>query len=486
MKLNIKAICSTLGILLVINGLFMLLCIPFTLYYSNEIDFFAILTAGLTTITSGLFLWLPFYNKVYQGIKKRDGYLIVTLGWLVMSLSGTLPYMFSGAIPNFTDAFFETMSGYTTTGASTLDNIESITKDILFWRSLTQWIGGMGIIVLAVAVLPLLGIGGMQLFVAEAPGISTDKLQPRIKETAKRLWLIYVGLTFIITLLLYFGGMSFFDAINHSLTTVATGGFSTKQASIAHYNSSFIEMVIILGMFVAGVNYTLTYYALKLKFKKVWISDEFKFYVLLIVVFTTVIGFSVYNRTELGLERSFRDSLFMVVSVITTTGFVTADYTIWGPAVSVLFLLFMFFGGCAGSTSGSVKIVRHIILLKNSFLDLKRQLHPSAIIPVRLNGKAVDQSITYNVLAFIILYIMVFCISTFLFSLSGVDILTSAGAVATTLGNVGPGLGTVGPVFSFSHISVAGKWFLSFLMLIGRLELFTVLILFTSYFWRQQ
>lgn len=484
MRFNYRVILNVLGLLLTLNGAFMLTCVPFSLYYKQG-DLYPLLLSAVLTAGIGYATFLSTRRGRNKELKKKDGYLIVTMGWLTMSVFGTLPYILSGAIPEFTNAFFETISGYTTTGASILTDIESLDKGILFWRSLTQWIGGMGIIVLAVAILPILGIGGMQLFVAEAPGISPDKLQPRIKETAKRLWLIYLGLTGTELALLWIGGMSFFDAINHALTTMATGGFSTKNTSIAHFDSPFIQYVIVLFMFLAGTNFTMTYMGLHGRFKTVYRNEEFRFYIALILIMAIASTTGIAFVSGQGLEKSFRDGLFQVVSIITTTGYVTADYTSWTYPLTVMFFVLMFVGASAGSTAGGVKIVRHIVLIKNSILELKRQLHPSAIIPVRLNKRAVHRDITFNILAFIMIYITIFALGSVILASFGVDFTTAIGAVATSLGNIGPGLGDVGPVDNFSKIPTPGKWFLSFLMLVGRLELFTVIILFTPYFWRK-
>ena len=468
---------------MVLNGLFMLLGLPFSIYFNESV--FPLLFSGGITISLGLFFWLYFKKISTKNVlSKKDGYLVVGLGWVTMSLFGMLPFLTSGVITDVTNAFFETMSGFTTTGASILNDIEAVPHGILFWRSMTQWIGGMGIIVLTVALLPIIGVGGMQMFVAEAPGITPDKLKPRIKDTAKRLWLIYVSLTLSETLLLKLGGMSFFDAINHGLTTMATGGFSTKNASVAN-ETPFIQYVIIVFMFLAGVNFTLTYFGLKGKLKKVWENEEFRAYLTTLVLFSILTTLGIYFFTDTPLEKSFRDGTFQVISVITTTGFVTADYTSWAPILSVLFLFFMFIGGSAGSTSGGVKIVRHVILFKNSFLELKRMMHPSSIIPVRLNNKAVSQTVTFNVLAFIMIYISVFVFGSLAVALTGLDFVTTIGAVATSVGNIGPGFGMVGPVDNFAHLPWLTKWILSFLMLLGRLELFTILILFTPYFWKK-
>lgn len=483
MRFNFPLIVHILGMLLIINGMFMFTCIPFSIYYREEISDIAL--AGGFTILIGAVTWILTKRFRHTELKKKDGYLIVTLGWVSMSLFGTLPFLISGTIPGFTDAFFETISGFTTTGASILTNIEALPKGILFWRSLTQWIGGMGIIVLAVAILPILGIGGMQLFVAESPGITPDKMKPRIKETAKRLWYIYLGLTLMETFLLMVGGMTFYDAINHSLTTMATGGFSTKNASVAYYESPFLHYVIIVFMFLAGSNFTITYLGLKGKFARAWKNEEFRNYFFLILITTIIISFFVFSAEWEGFEKSFRDSLFQVVSIVTTTGFVTADYTAWAPFVTVVFFLLMFAGASAGSTAGGIKIVRHTLLFKNSFLEMKRQLHPSAVIPVRLNNQAVSREITYNVLAFIMIYLSVYSLGVFFLSFTGVSLDTALGAVATCLGNIGPGLGSVGPEDNFSGITGFGKWLLSFIMLLGRLELFTVLMLFNINYWKR-
>ena len=328
----------------------------------------------------------------------------------------------------------------------------------------------MGIIVLSLAVLPLLGIGGMQLFVAEVPGPSPDKLHPRIRGTAKRLWFIYTFFTLLETLLLVLGKMDLFDALNHSFTTMATGGFSTKQASIAYWDSPYIHYVITLFMFIAGTNFTLSYFALHLRFDKVFKNEEFRFYLGFVVLFTLVISISMWLTMGVNAEKAFRDSLFQVVSIMTTTGFVTSDYQSWIPILGILIFLLMFFGGSAGSTGGGVKIMRVVLLFKNSGLELKRLIHPNAVIPVRFNRQAVEPNIITNVLAFVSFYILTIVASMVVMSAMGYDLDTSAGAVAATLGNIGPGIGEVGPIENYSHIPEFGKWFLSFLMLIGALS----------------
>ena len=453
------------------------------------------LSAILTLLVGILAMFFTRGHK--KEVKRKEGYLIVTLGWLVMSLSGILPYYLSGAIPNMTDAFFETISGYTTTGASILNDIESLPRGIVFWRSLTHWIGGMGIIVLAIAILPLLGIGGMQLFSAEAPGPNADKLHPRITDTAKRLWLIYVGYTAAETVLLQLAGMSFFDAINHAMATLSTGGFSTKNASLAYWNDQpLIQYIVILFMFLAGSNFVLSYFAFKGKVQRVLRDEEFKYYSIFILLFVVIAAVVVYTRANvqpgemfpmvMGSEESaFRHALFQVVAVMTTTGFVTADFTAWTPFLTVFFFGLMFSGGSAGSTAGGIKIMRHILIIKNGLLEFKRTLHPNAIIPVRFNQKTVTEHIVYNIIAFFVLYMLLFLIGASVLGILGLDFVTAIGGAASSLGNVGPAFGSLNPLSNFSDLPLLGKWWCAFLMLAGRLELFTVLILFTPYFWKR-
>lgn len=461
--------------------------LPGTLFsiYFNHDDILAIIISSLITIISGLILWFFTRNADKQLLGKREGYLIVTLGWLVMSIFGSIPFLIHGSINSFTDAFFETVSGFTTTGATILQDIEKLPAGLLFWRSMTQWIGGMGIIVLSLAIMPLLGIGGMQLFSAEVPGITKDKFHPRVKETAKRLWGIYVILTAAETLLLVIGGLSLFDAVNHSLTTMATGGFSTKNASTAHFNSIFVQYVFILFMFLAGTNFSLHYFAMHKNFEVFKKNSEFKFYFSFILFATLIIMFIHRPHHTFNLEESFRQSLFHVVSLVTTTGYVSSDYENWAPFSRIVFFVLLFMGGCTGSTGGGIKFARHSLLIKNSWLEFKRLIHPRAIIPVRFNDKAVGLEIISNVQAFLMIYILTFVVGAMILSLSGLDFFTAIGASATCLGNVGPGLGIVGPVGNFSTLPDFDKWVLSFFMLVGRLELFTVLLLFSPAFWKK-
>lgn len=478
-----------MGLLLLFNGAFMELSAIVGLITDNR-RVIEIVLAGVVTLGAGAMMM--YVTRTHRKeIHKKDGYIIVTLGWIMMSVSGSLPYLFSEAIPSFTNAFFETMSGYTTTGASVVNDIEAMPNGILFWRSMTHWLGGMGIIVLAIAILPLLGIGGMQLFAAEAPGPSGDKLHPRITDTAKRLWLIYVVYTIAETILLKLAGMSFFDAINHSLSTLSTGGFSTKNASVAHWNDNpLIQYIIIVFMFLAGSNFVLSYFAFKGRVQKIIKDEEFKLYFIFITLFSIVAATMIFFQTDVPIgntfESSFRHATFQVLAVVTTTGFVTADFTGWTPFLTVMFFGLMFLGGSAGSTAGGVKVVRHLVMIKNGFLEFKRALHPNAIIPVRYNRKTVSKEIVFNILGFFILYMLLFIFGALALGLMGLDFETAVGGAASSLGNVGPAFGDLNPLQNFDSLPKAGKWWCAFLMLLGRLELFTVLILLTPFFWRNR
>jgi trk system potassium uptake protein TrkH len=484
-----------MGLLLLCNGAFMLVAALVSGLYKDGVTI-EITMAAIVTMLVGL-VAMFFTRDHKKEVKPKEGYIIVTFGWLVMSASGMLPYLFTGAIPDITNAFFETISGYTTTGASILNDIESLPKGLLFWRSLTHWIGGMGIIVLAIAILPLLGIGGMQLFAAEAPGPSADKLHPRITDTAKRLWLIYVGYTLAETLLLKLAGMGFFDAMNHAMATLSTGGFSTKNSSLAYWNDQpLIQYIVILFMFLAGSNFVLSYFAFKGKIQKVLKDEEFKFYTGFIISFSIVAALVIYFQAQPQVsaslpmvfgygESAIRHALFQVLAVVTTTGFVTADFTGWTPFLTIFFFGLMFLGGSAGSTAGGIKVMRHLLIIKNGLLEFKRTLHSNAIIPVRYNNKTVAESIVYNIIGFFVLYMLLFIIGALVLAFMGLDFESAIGGAATSLGNVGPGLGSLNPLSNFNDLPALGKWWCGFLMLLGRLELFTVLILFSPYFWRK-
>ena len=479
--INFRPIARVIGILLCIVGVLMWTGIPFSVWYGE--DWRPLILSGLTSMLIGGGLFLVKSPKGIP-IRKREGYLIVALSWLAMVLSGMLPYLYSGMIPSVPDALFETVSGMTTTGASVLTDIETQPRGLLYWRSLTQWIGGMGIIVLTVAIFPLLGIGGIELFAAEAPGPTSDKLHPRISETAKRLWFLYVGLTALLGVLLVIFGLSPYEAINHALTTMATGGFSTRNASAAAFGPA-VQYLLILFMFFAGVNYTVLYLSFKRRWSEVWQSDELKAYIGLILLLVFFCTIQVYYATGAkDLEQSFRDSLFQIVSLITTTGFVSADYTSWGTNMTLVFFVLLSIGACAGSTSGGIKLIRHLVFFKNSYLEFKRIIHPSAIVPLRINDAVVPGRIITHIFNFLLLYLLVFVFGSIILATMGLDFMTAIGAMATSLGNVGPGIGGVGPADNFAWLPAHVKLFLSFVMIVGRLEIFTVLVLFTPYFWR--
>jgi len=473
----------------------MLTALPFSWYYSatesfifhlfdGEHDFWPLVISALLAFFAGGILLMLAGRDVRKNIGKRDGYVIVSLAWVVISIFGALPFFLSGVISGYASAFFETISGFTTTGATILTDIEAVPKGLLFWRSMTHWIGGMGIIVLSLAILPFLGIGGMQLFIAEVPGPTPDKLHPRITQTAKRLWGIYVLLTVVETALLMTGGMNLFDGLCHAFGTMATGGFSTRNDSIAAF-SPFIQYIITIFMILAGTNFTLHYIALHGKVKDIWKNEEYRYYIFSILGSTAFIAAILFINHHEGFEKSFRDALFSVVSILTTTGFITVDYLMWPNVLWFIIFLLMFVGGSAGSTGGGIKVVRQLLLFKNSLLELKRLMHPQAILSVRMNNKTVSQDIIFNVLAFFLIYMIIFAAGTFVMSLVGLNFESAIGSTAATLGNIGPGLGMVGPVGNYAEIPAVGLWFLSFLMLLGRLELFTVLILLSPAFWKR-
>ncbi|MDX9929366.1 MAG: potassium transporter TrkG [Bacteroidales bacterium] len=480
--INYRTVLRIFGALLMLESAAMTLSLVVSVIYHEE-QSLPIFLAAMVTLAAGFTLHILF-RKNEIAVGRREGYIIVTGSWVLFSIFGTLPFLFSHSIPSVTDAFFETMSGFTTTGASVLSDIEALSHGILFWRSITQWMGGMGIVVLSLAVLSEIKIGNFQLFAAEVPGVTKDKLHPKVKETAKRLWAIYMIFTLAETLLLMLGGMSPFDAVCHSFTTMATGGYSTKNASIAAFDSPYIHLVITLFMFLAGINFALTYFLFMGKPGKLLRNDEFRFYSLVCIFFTVIVSLSLWIVNGNEPFRAFVDGAFQVVSIITTTGFATANYELWGHFLILIIFILMFTGGSTGSTGGGIKMLRIMILAQNSRQELHRLIHPNAVIPVRINGKAIQPSLINNVLAFVVFYFLVTAASVVIISFMGYDVSTSFGAVAASLGNIGPGIGDVGPLDNYAHFPAFGKWFLSFIMLIGRLELFTVLILFSRTFYR--
>lgn len=480
--MQIHIVLHILGILLIFLALTMLLPLPFSWYYSDGC-LLAFLTSSVLTFSIGFLLFK--LTKLEQEVRSREGFAIVTLAWVSFSAFGSLPFIFSGSMPNLTDAFFETMSGFTTTGATILTNVESLPPSILFWRSLTHWLGGMGIIVLSIAILPFLGVGGMQLFKAEVPGPVPDKLTPRVTETAKILWGVYLLFSALETLLLLLGGMNLFEALCHTFGTMATGGFSTKNNSIGAYNSPFIDYVIIFFMISAGINFSLHYQFLNRDFKTYFRNREFLMFAALILGGTLFIFFDVWQRHFSDVEISFRRSLFQTVAILTTTGYTTADYEQWSFSSQFILFLFMLIGGCAGSTGGGMKIIRLYVLIQFVRTEIKKLLHPKAIIQLRVGERVIPKEIVMNILGFLALMSGLFVGGVLIMTFLGLDFTSALGAVAASLGNIGPGLGTVGPADNYAHIPILGKWVLSFLMLVGRLEIYTVLILLAPSFWQK-
>ena len=474
-----------MGFLLFIEAGFLSLCIALSTFY-EEPDLTAFVISTLITIAVGI--PLSYAGKqAERKLSRKDGYVVVTFAWIIFSLFGMLPYYISGYIPDITNAFFETMSGFSTTGASILDDIETLPHGLLFWRSMTQWIGGMGIVIFTIAVLPIFGVGGIQLFAAEATGPKFDKITPRIDVTAKWIWTIYIGLTLAETILLTAGNMPLFDSVCHAMTTTATGGFSTKQASIAAFNSPYIEYVITIFMFLSGINFSLLYLLfLKGSFKRLFSDSEVRWYVKTVLMFTIVITIGLQFSSPMGLEESFRKASFLVVSLQTTCGFVTDDYMTWAPPLWMLTTIITYCGACAGSTSGGTKCIRAVIvarIAKNEFMHI---LHPNAVLPVKVNGQSVSSTTKSTVLAFFVVFVLLVFLGWFLMMIIGLDFDDAYSVVISSLANVGPGIGMCGPAFSWDALPDAAKWLSIIYMLIGRLELFTVLLVLSPTFWRKR
>jgi len=482
---NYRFIFKTIGFLLIIESLFMMVATVFSFYY-HETAGDAMLISSVITFFSGILIRLIGTDDYEKPIGKRESFLVVSLTWVILSAFGMLPFYLSGAIPDISNAYFETMSGFSTTGASILTDIDSMPKGLLLWRSITQWIGGIGIIVFALAILPIVGGNASVLYDAETTGIVHERFRPRITQVAKRLWITYIFVTAILFLLLWAGPMNIFDSICHALATMSTGGYSTKQASIAYWDSPYLEYVLSVFMFIGGTNFALIYFLLQGVPKKLIKDEEFRWYAVICLVFTVIIAGSLYfSGTFDNIEYSFRTSMFQVISIITTTGFTSVDYMDWGAFYIFMLCLLMLFCACAGSTSGGIKIVRIIVLFKNAINEFKRQVHPNAILPVRLNGQVIPIDVVTKILAFMFLYLAILVISFLVLSFMGINFEESIGAAITCMGNVGPGLGEIGHSGHFNDIPAVSKWYLCFLMLTGRLELFTVLSLFMPAFWKR-
>lgn len=470
-------------------------------YHSNDCDFKSLLYSTIITFTVGCLLFLNGKPSKQTKLTRKDSFLIVSLVWVIFSFLGMLPFLFYGTTSTVEDAFFETMSGFTTTGASVLNNINEQPHGILFWRSIMQWLGGLGIVVFSFALIPVYELKNTQIFSAEVTGLDVDKLRPKIGDTARRLLIIYILITALCTLSFWLGPMNLYDSVCHAMTTIATGGYSTHQNSLAYFNSPYIEYMCSFFMFISGINFSLYYYLSIGKSKAFYKNEEMRWYTCFtlaaVVVFVCLfyyVRYQMSGSSELlallpeGFETTFRTSLFHVVTLLTSTGFQASnfDYVGWGQVFWMPTLIILFMGACAGSTGGGFKVIRMLVCLKDSRNEFKRLLHPRAVIPVRLSGYVLSESKVLRALAFLFLYLVIMVISVCLLTMMGLTMDTAIGSCITSFSNAGPGLGTTGPASNFYEVPVLGKWLLSFLMLVGRLEIFTVLFLFIPDFWKEK
>ena len=484
---NTRMVFRTMGALLLIESVFMALALGVSLWY-GEADSGVFLLSTIITLLAGV-IGLLVGHRAESRMGEREGYVIVAMVWVVFSAFGLLPYYLSGQVPSLTDAWFESMSGFTTTGATIIPNLDVITHGLLFWRSLTQWIGGMGIIVLSIAILPIFGLNGMQLYAAEVTGLTYEKLSPRIADTAKMMWSIYLLLTATEVAALWLCGMDVFDAVCHSFSTIATGGFSTHNNSLEFYDSAAIHYTVTFFMFISGINFVLLIYLLRGKARNFFQDEELRWYSVAVLVFAIALTLGLYiarpGWTALHMERAFRDSIFTVISAMTSTGYTISDYMYWPIVAWVVIFFLMLTGACAGSTAGGIKWVRLSIIMKNGVAEFQRRIHPNAIVPVKLNDKAVPQQTINNIMAFLIFYVFIIAVTVVIFCASGVNFDESIGAAVSAIGNVGISIGQFGPAGTYAEFPTVAKWVMSFVMLIGRLEIFTVLLLFTKALWRK-
>lgn len=478
-----RLIFHIVGVLVVCVGLSMALAIGFSLYY-HDAGLWPLLFSLLVTVTLGVLLTLTGKRPSSKApLTHREGMAATTLCWVTVAVFGGLPFLFSGVLPHPADFVFEAVSGFTTTGASVIKDVEVVPKGILFWRSLTHWMGGMGIIVLGLAILPFLGVGGMQLYKAEVPGPTPDKLKPRLKDTAMILWKVYVGFSIVETILLMVGGMDLFDALCHTFGTMATGGFSTKNASIGYYNSVYIDIVVTIFMLIGGMNFSLHFELFRGNPKAMWRDGEWRFFMITVFVFTLLI---ITDLMETGTESAgsaTRHAAFTVTSIITTTGYATADFELWPALAQCILLMCMVIGGSVGSTGGGVKCMRIMVVLKQSYNELIRLIHPRAVRQVKIGGQAVSREVLGGIWGFMTLYLVLLVVSVLIVASTGSDLITAVTSVMACIGNVGPGLGAVGPVDNYFGMHTLAKWVLSLDMLLGRLEIYTVIILFIPRFY---
>ena len=484
---NTRMVFRTMGALLLIEAVFMTMALFVSLWY-GEADSGVFLLSTIITLLAGV-IGLLVGRRAESRMGEREGYVIVAMVWVVFSAFGLLPYYLSGQVPSLTDAWFESMSGFTTTGATIIPDLEVITHGLLFWRSLTQWIGGMGIIVLSIAILPIFGLNGMQLYAAEVSGLTYEKVSPRIADTAKMMWSIYVLLTVTEVVALWLCGMDMFDAVCHSFSTIATGGFSTHNNSLAYYDSAAIHYTVTFFMFISGINFVMLIYLLRGKTRYFFKDEELRWYSVAVVIFAVLLTVGLYvarpGWSAVEMERAFRDSIFTVISSMTSTGYTISDYMYWPVVAWVVIFFLMLTGACAGSTAGGIKWVRLAIIMKNGVAEFQRRIHPNAIIPVKLNEKAVPQQTINNIMAFLIFYVFIIVVTVVIFCATGVDFDEAIGSAVSAIGNVGISIGQFGPAGTYAEFPVVAKWVMSFVMLIGRLEIFTVLLLFTRALWRK-
>lgn len=473
-----------LGVLLFVEVGMFLLCAAISWGYGEEVAKTFLLTAGINTLVGGLLLLLS--RGADKRLSKRDGYCIASLTWVLFTLFGMLPFYLSGSVDSLANAVFETMSGFTTTGATIMDNIDSQPHGILFWRSLTQWIGGLGIVCFAIAVLPIFSEGNIQLFSAEAVGVTHDKIHPKISIMTKWIWVIYLILTIIETILLCCGGMDLFDAVCHSFSTTATGGYSTKQDSVAYWNSPFIEYVISIFMILSSANFALYFLCMKGKVQKILRDEELRWFLWSVGILTAIITLALIFQNHYDAEKAFRKALFQVATIHTSCGFSTDDYNLWPTFTWILLIFAMLAGGCTGSTAGGIKSMRIMMMAKGIRNNFKKILHPNAVLPIRVNKQAVAPNIVMSVAFFIGFYMLCILIGWTLLLSFGVGFSEAFSTVVSSIGNVGPGLGYCGPAYSWNALPDAAKWVLTFLMLIGRLEIFCVMLLFYPGFWKSR
>ncbi|HEX2977034.1 MAG TPA: TrkH family potassium uptake protein [Bacteroidales bacterium] len=479
--INFRIIARIFSLLLIFEGLFMLLSAGVSYLYGES--FRPFIYSALITVVTGIIVFTPLRNEE-KVTGKKEGYIIVTGIWVLFSLFATLPYLFSGALRNFPDAFFESLSGFTTTSATIFTDVEKLGHGVLFWRSLTQWLGGIAVIFISLYVLPIFKSIYIQMPSSDFSGQAADKIHPRIRDTAKRLIFIYLIITLSEIILLVAAGMPVFDSVCHSFSTLSTGGFSTMNAGPEAFSGPFIKVIITVFMFIAGVNMAFYYFGLKLNFRKIFSNSEFFFYTIISLTFILIVTLVLTLHNNSDAWKAFMDGAFMVISIISTTGYYLGNNIAWNDLIIIILFILMFTGGTAGSTSGGIKMVRLLLVTKNAGKELKRLIHPNAYIPVKIDKKIVSQTTIFNLLVFITLYFLTVCISSLLISLMGSGIVESFSTAASLLGNIGPHITEAGLSSDYSAVPVAGKWFLSALMIAGRLELLTVLMLFTRSFYR--